>query len=318
MSDLFTLLPQAAAREGPWALVTLVEARGSTYRKTGAHLLVQAGGGTLGALSGGCLEAEVAARCAPVLASEVASLELFFDTRRLLGCDGRISLVVEPLPSGLTAEVAGIARQRRPATLYTHRPGPDWQPTSTRNDQAAIYAHELLPPLRLLVIGSGPGAIPLLQMAGVLGWQAQHMVLASDPAVRRYPAADWRIITDARSLTSGEVDERTVCVVMNHHVGRDSEVLRALWNTPTPYLSLVGSRRRRDSLLEALAFSGESVDLESRTLYAPAGLDLDAESPAEIALEICAQIQQTMVVQASHVLPENKVSTEPGCPVAAL
>lgn len=291
MSDLFTLLPQADEERGPWVLVTLIEAQGSTYRKTGAHLLVNRAGEWLGMLSGGCLEAEVAARCGPVLQGEVEALEIHIDTRLLLGCDGRLILVAETVPSGLASQIAAVKETRRAATLYTHRPGPNWQPSGITSPSP--HAVALTPPPRLWVFGAGPGVEPLLKMGHVLEWECRQLVLGSDPALRRRPDASWTILATAQSLTGLGVDQGTACVVMNHHVGRDTEIVAALWNTSTPFLGLVGSRRRRDELLERLAFVGD-LQLESRILYTPVGLDLGGDGPADIALEICAQIQQVM------------------------
>ncbi len=295
MSDLFELLAQAEPDKGPWILVTMVAAEGSTYRKPGAHLLLNAEG-FRGMLSGGCLEAEVTARCQPLIQGEEPVLAMDIDTRRLLGCHGRISLVAEPLPADLAGLVAEVREQRQTRTLYTSLPGPGWLPTSfTPRDNA--YEHELEPSLRLFVFGSGPGVPPLLRMAEVLGWHTEQFVLAGDPAVPLRPQADWTVIPAAVSAAR-QVDERTVCIVMNHHVGRDTETLLALWNTGTPFLGMLGSRRRRDEILERIAWS---VDLDSRVLHAPVGIELGAEGAAAIALEICAQIQKEVVGAGSSL-----------------
>ena len=289
MSDLFELLAQVEPERGPWILVTMVATEGSTYRKPGAHLLLNAEGYS-GMLSGGCLEAEVMARCQSILQGQEPVLAMEIDTRRLLGCHGQISLIAEPLPPDLVNVVAEAREQRQKRTLYTSMPGPGWFPTSiTPRDNA--FEHDLAPSLRLLVFGSGPGVPPLLRMAEVLGWESEQLVLAGDPAVPLRPRADWTVLPSAVSAVS-QVDERTVCIVMNHHVGRDTETLLALWNTSTPFLGMRGSRRRRDEILERIAWS---VDLESRVLHAPVGIELGAEGAAAISLEICAQIQREVV-----------------------
>src|SRR4030088_3114543 len=82
----------------PWALATLVQTEGSTYRKPGARLLVDSEGGTLGVLSGGCLEEEVGSRGRKLIAV-AAPPWLSFDTKRLYGCDGQMKILVEPLPA---------------------------------------------------------------------------------------------------------------------------------------------------------------------------------------------------------------------------
>src|SRR5467141_2243513 len=81
-----------------WALATLVQTEGSTYRKPGARLLIDSHGGTLGVLSGGCLEEEIGRRGREVITNPSPVL-LSFDTKRLYGCDGQLKILVEPIPA---------------------------------------------------------------------------------------------------------------------------------------------------------------------------------------------------------------------------
>ena len=76
----------------------MLQTEGSTYRKPGARLLVERNGKTLGVLSGGCLEEEIGRYGQGVIASG-SPLLLSFDTRLLYGCDGRLKILVEPVPA---------------------------------------------------------------------------------------------------------------------------------------------------------------------------------------------------------------------------
>src|SRR5262249_59354203 len=71
-----------------WALATLVQAWGSTYRKPGARMLVDSGGDTVGVLSGGCLGGEVGRPGRNVI-RDGSPLPLLFDTRRVYWWGGR-------------------------------------------------------------------------------------------------------------------------------------------------------------------------------------------------------------------------------------
>src|SRR4029077_19664273 len=82
----------------PWALATLVQTEGSTYRKPGARLLVARNGETLGVLSGGWLEEEIGRYGQDVIATGSPVL-LSFDTRRFYGCDGPWKFLTDPLPA---------------------------------------------------------------------------------------------------------------------------------------------------------------------------------------------------------------------------
>src|SRR4029450_4328879 len=99
----------------PWALATLVQTEGSTYRKPGARLLVDSDGGTLGVLRGGCLEEEIA-RYGQKVIDDASPVLLSFDTKLLYGCDGQLKIFVERLaaaePNGnLINEVVGVVRE---------------------------------------------------------------------------------------------------------------------------------------------------------------------------------------------------------------
>ncbi|HSI11053.1 MAG TPA: XdhC family protein, partial [Chthoniobacter sp.] len=92
-------------RDQPWALATLVETRGSTYRKPGARMLVDSSGGTIGVLSGGCLEDEIARQGMEIIDGAPPVL-LEFDTRRLYGCDGHVKILLERVsPAGVSGNV---------------------------------------------------------------------------------------------------------------------------------------------------------------------------------------------------------------------
>ena len=105
----------------PLALATLVQVEGSSYRQPGARLLVDADGRVLaGAVSGGCLEGDVAARAAAVCASGRA-IRLTYDLRADLetiwgfgaACDGVAHLLLEPLPDWSWMEEADMIAKRR-------------------------------------------------------------------------------------------------------------------------------------------------------------------------------------------------------------
>ncbi len=105
----------------PLALATLVQVDGSSYRQPGARLLVDAEGRVLaGAVSGGCLEGDVAARAADVCASGHA-VRLMYDLRSDLEaiwgfgarCDGIAHLLLEPLPDWRWMAQVEAVRARR-------------------------------------------------------------------------------------------------------------------------------------------------------------------------------------------------------------
>src|SRR4051794_39155094 len=83
-----------ARRGEPLALATLVEARGSSYRRPGARMLVSGNGESVGGVSAGCIEEEVILRAREVLMTGEPRL-MTFDTRLRFGCHGTIEIFVE-------------------------------------------------------------------------------------------------------------------------------------------------------------------------------------------------------------------------------
>src|SRR5687767_6379341 len=104
------------------ALATLVQARGSSYRRPGARMLVCPDGVTVGSLSGGCLEEEVARRAFEVMGTGTPSL-MNFDTRLRFGCNGSIAVFVERAREGFLAELADHFKSRRSCRAVTRFEG---------------------------------------------------------------------------------------------------------------------------------------------------------------------------------------------------
>ena len=100
MKDFRRILHAAVTeRDHPWCLATLVKTDGSSYRQPGARLLVHPDSRVpIGFLSGGCLEEEIAEQGGSVIADGVPQL-IFFDMNRMFGCDGRLSVYLEKIPS---------------------------------------------------------------------------------------------------------------------------------------------------------------------------------------------------------------------------
>ena len=287
MKEIRDIIAEVARRPGELlALATLVRARGSSYRRPGARMLISADGQTVGTLSGGCLEEEVARRAQEVIASGKPLL-LSFDTRLRYGCHGSIDIFVECAPSELFDHLAAAQRERqecRIATVFEKAESLGTRVAILPNEAfTGAFVQTISPPLQLLVIGEGPDSAALRAFATLLGWNV--------------------IETGEAASLPNDFDEWTAAVVKTHNYGRDYAALEKLFPPGLRYLALLGPRRRRDQLLFALTEAG--VMLRSK-LFAPAGLDLGAEEPEEIALAIVAEIQATFAEAASQSLRERR------------
>jgi xanthine/CO dehydrogenase XdhC/CoxF family maturation factor len=269
------------------ALATLVRAQGSSYRRPGARMLVCLDGVTVGSLSGGCLEDEVARRAFEVMGTGTPSL-MSFDTRLRFGCNGSIEVFVEAVRDDFLAELATHFTRRQTCRALTCFEGEEAE-RGTRllalDEQVpnGAFLQEIEPPIQLVIFGEGPDSIPLRAFAEVLGWEVIEVDEAAD--------------------LPGRVDQRTAAIVKSHNYGRDFAALRHLLALDLPYVGLLGPRKRRDQLLNAVLDSGISIDAE---LFAPAGLDLGAEMPEEIALALISEIQAVFAGATAESLRARK------------
>ena len=287
MKEIRDILAECKRRRGEaLALATLVHARGSSYRRPGARMLIAANGETVGVLSGGCLEEEVVAQAQQVFATG-RPLLLSFDTRLRYGCHGSIDIFVEKAPTQALDQIALALGRRQSCQLATtfadsHSLG-SYFLHSACQPHAGTFVQTIVPPLQLLLVGHGPDSTPLRRFAHTLGWD----VIEAD---------------DVASLPD-ELDEWTVAIVKTHNYGRDYAALARLLPLGLRYVALLGPRRRRDQLFHALADAGVPIRSD---LFAPAGLDIGAESPEEIALTIVAEIQATFAGGNAEPLRERK------------
>jgi xanthine dehydrogenase accessory factor len=143
----------------------------------------------------------------------------------------------------------------------------------------------------LLIVGAGHIAQPLCEIGHMLGFRT---VVIDDRWAfanrERFPhATDIRVGSFVETLESLEINEHTfVVVVTRGHVWDEASVRTVLKSKPG-YIGMIGSKRRAKATLERLVEQGYSPEELSR-VHTPLGLDIAAETPAEIAVAIAAEI----------------------------
>jgi xanthine/CO dehydrogenase XdhC/CoxF family maturation factor len=152
----------------------------------------------------------------------------------------------------------------------------------------------LHPPPKILVLGGGLDAEPVVRFASELGWRVtvqDHRPAYIDSG--NFSTADHVHCVPVTDLSGVlELDRYAAAIVMSHHLSSDRKYLRQLASSSIEYIGLLGPRNRRKRLLEELG--DLSNQLESR-LHGPAGLDLGGRGPASIALSIVAELHQHLV-----------------------
>ena len=300
MKDIYDILREWKKRRGDnrqsapdFAVATLVRAEGSSYRRPGARMLICEDGTTVGLLSAGCIEAEVAARGHDVIQTGEPAL-MSFDTWRRFGCAGKIDIFIERVSDELFCEIANHFDSRRSCSLVTTQNGTSvgeaisFSPNNEREANGfphSPFNQEIHPPIRLVIVGDGLDNDPIRSLGQLLGWEVIEIV---DP-----------------NTISIAPDIRMAAIVKSHNYGRDFVALQKLLPLNLRYLGLIGPRKRRDELMNALLEAGITVNAG---FFSPAGLGLGAETPEEIALSIVSEIQRVFAGGSGRSLRERKTA----------
>ena len=160
-----------------------------------------------------------------------------------------------------------------------------------------VFIEVVDPPLPLLIFGAGTDAIPLCRFAGELGWDVT--VIDHRPAfldAKRFSNARCILLSDQDVMPDELViHQDAVAVIMTHNFARDLFYLKKLLPSNLRYLGLLGPTSKSTSLLEQLREEGFHSSVEQLAkLHTPAGLDIGAETPEEIALSIIAEIRAVL------------------------
>ena len=161
-----------------------------------------------------------------------------------------------------------------------------------------IFIDVVRPPRSLLICGAGEDARPLARLGRELGWRVRVVDgrrAFVTPA--RFPGVDELLVCPpAESGARVTVEPGEAVVLMTHHFLHDKNFLLAALGSPAGYIGVLGPRRRTERLLADLtrvmpAGRGPLGKRSLRRVHGPAGLDIGAEAPEQIALSIVAEIE---------------------------
>ena len=324
------------------ALATVARVEGSSYRRTGARMLVLDNGTYLGGISGGCLEGDALRRAQKAMAQDKSSIVTYDTTQDDgaqigvgLGCNGIIDVLFTPLhqneknnPVELLSTLTAIrvpevvvtitaaektdllgktvlykndeqfmheftsATIASPVLEDIHHCINKQSSSTITYEQAGIklFIEVLLPVTHLVLFGGGYDMYPLVRIAREIGWDVT--------VVTNVHKADKSLFTTATEVlhNKGEqkpyIDAYTAIVLMAHDYKTDLANLQQMLGTATRYIGLLGPRKRSQKMFDAIGRDGNNISEENmHRIFAPAGLDIGAATPEEIALSICAEIR---------------------------
>ncbi|MBS0478931.1 MAG: XdhC family protein [Proteobacteria bacterium] len=296
MADNDAVIAAAGAWKGaPMALATVISTWGSAPRPRGSHMIVHQEGRFEGSVSGGCVENDILTTAAEVISGAPCSVKTYGVADAAawevgLPCGGEISVLVQPVAAeGFDPELFDrIAEARAEGKAIDVITDLDTGQSSLRPLEGAAFVNRYDPPRRLLIVGA-------VQIAQSLAGLARELGIATtviDPRARflteeRFPGVALDDRWPDEAVAALKPDSATAVVTLSHDTKIDDPALEAALAAPTGYVAALGSRRSHAARRERLAAAGVSeTDLDR--IDAPAGLDIGAIGPAEIALSIAA------------------------------
>lgn len=173
-----------------------------------------------------------------------------------------------------------------------------------------VFIDAILPPRSLLICGAGQDAAPLARLGKLLGWRVRVVDGRRAYATRaRFPDVDQLTVCPPRESGSRmPVEPGEAVVLMTHNYLHDKEFLRTALASSAGYIGVLGPRRRTERLLSELAdLPGAALGKRSlRRVHGPAGLDIGAEAPEQIALAIVAEIEAVAARRRGGVLKHRR------------
>jgi xanthine dehydrogenase accessory factor len=256
--EVMDLVAQMKAAEQAFVLATVVRTVSVTAAKAGAKAIIRPDGTIVaGWIGGGC------ARGAVLKAARDALT------------DGEPRMV-SVQPEDLLAELGVKPGENRDGIRFASNLCPS-------KGTMDIFVEPVLPHPALIILGASPVAMSLATQARQLGY---HVTLAA-------PSADLVAIPDTDTLVDGfalgELTPTRRFIVVSTQGKGDEAALRVAVSVDAEYHAFVGSRRKMTVLRDKLVASGVSAEALNR-IKAPAGLDLGAITPEEIAMSILAEI----------------------------
>ena len=308
-------------------LATVVHLEGSSYRRPGVRMLISETGESVGAISGGCVEKDILRQSREVFQTGKAKI-MTYDGRFRVGCEGVIYLLLEPIfiGSDLWSHFEEALKNRQPfstESYYYTEPGtyeaigsslilegerhslnPAFHPDRITDQEC--FAQDFPPVFQLYIFGAEHDAVQLCRAAHHLGWEVTIVASPDESkSLSYFPGAERLIAPSFDHLDTAGLDEQTAVVLMSHSFHKDVQYLIALKDLKPAYIGLLGPAHRRERLIEE--FLNYSPDVSTsflEQLRGPAGINIGAESAAEVALSILAEILSVQRNQQPMALRE--------------
>jgi xanthine dehydrogenase accessory factor len=309
--------------DGVVALATVIETWGSAPVPIGGQMAIAKDGRFQGSVSGGCIENDIIVEAEEVLGGDGKPKTLSFGVadetawRAGLPCGGQIKVLIERFGKdgeGLIDRSIAARETRRGLVIRTdvktglHQAferGDDNPPEVgdrfrsgesklIETPEGNVFLQALVPPARVIIVGATHLAQLLAEQVKLVGYELilvdPRTAYASDTRF-----ADTRMITEwpQDALPAIGLDPYTAVVALAHVAHLDDEALKVALKNECLYVGALGSTRNHAKRTERLKEAG-FTDADIARIKAPIGIDIGAQTPAEIAVSIMADIVRAL------------------------
>jgi len=313
--DIVTAYLMATEKGLKAVLASVVDLDGSSYRKPGVRMLLLENGDMVGAVSGGCVEKDIARNAVSVF-EDGKSKMMIYDGRFRLGCEGILYILIEifnPKDSFVSAFSECLNRREEFKFVSTYRKDEGMfngigtyveikkekffvsdLSEENREKQGSLlhFTQTMQPCFKLMIFGAEHDSVQLCKFASLNGWEITVVAGPMEPkTIDNFPGATNFYAASPDMLELSKIDDQTAIVLMSHNFANDLKFLIELKDSKPIYLGLLGPAQRREKLLSQLMeyypdVSENFIDL----IHGPAGLNIGAETPQEIAISILSEI----------------------------
>ena len=311
-------------------LASVVDLEGSSYRKPGVRMLLLEDGTMIGAVSGGCVEKDILRQAKTVFESGKPKM-MTYDGRYRLGCEGILYILLEPFDPGhdFIEQFKHAISNRDHFSInsnYCRKEGthqgigseiqfgdkrfllaPESDLVKSSSD-LLNFRQKMPPCFKLMIFGTEHDAVVLCRYAALNGWEVSVVAgPIESKSIDNFPGATSFSAISPDAIELDRIDQETAIVLMSHNFANDLKYLIEIKDSDPPYIGLLGPAHRREKLLtQLLDYCPDVSEAFLEKLHGPAGLNLGAETPQEIAISILSEILTVIRQQAPLSLREKE------------
>lgn len=300
-----------------WVLATIYETDGSSYRKPGAHMMINDMGQYFGLLSGGCLESDImrqARRCWETQHNRLIQYDMREEEdiawQMGIGCGGLVKILLQPV--NVKNEYLSLDRvlnsiinrgfccyqqtikDKAPVNRFNALETQERaKPKIIDSEGDSILEQVIGPAYHLTIVGGGIDVQPVTRLAEELGWELVLVDPRTSHGRKEHFPSTTKIVKQNINDIHNDSEEgkflnvTDAVVVMSHSIDIDAQGLLLAQKSSAKYVGMLGPMHRTQRVFDRAKLRIEDYPLP---LASPIGLRLGGELPESIALSIVSEV----------------------------